>query len=406
MRGLSKFLLACALLSAASLATAGERKPVYIGQTGEFLLENSTSAQSIERGIRIAIDEINRSGGVLGGRPLALLTRDDHSVPARGVANVRHFAQHPDLVAVFTGRFSPLVFAAKKATHETGMILLAPWSSANGIADGDVTTNYVFRLSLRDSMAIPTMLMYAAASGTCRIGLLLLNSAWGRSNLAAAEYYLDQHPELILAGVEWFDWTDQSLLNKYRRLRHLGAQAIVLVANDREGAVLVREVAALPEEKRLPIISHWGVTGGNFIEQIGDPSALEKVDFTVIQTFSFHTADADMVRRVGRTARRLFDIAEISGVEAPVGLAHAYDLTHILARAIDMAGSTDRAAVRKALENVRNYRGLVKTFEQPFSAEDHEALGPDDAFMARYRPDGQIVPVKPGTARTDGALVQ
>jgi len=65
-----------------------------------------------------------------------------------------------------------------------------------------------------------------------------------------------------------------------------------------------------------------------------------------------------------------------------------------MARAINLAGSTDRSKVRDALEKVRNYRGLIKNFPQPFTAERHEALGSNELLMARFRPDGLLTPVK------------
>jgi branched-chain amino acid transport system substrate-binding protein len=77
-----------------------------------------------------------------------------------------------------------------------------------------------------------------------------------------------------------------------------------------------------------------------------------------------------------------------------VGLAHAYDLTHILARAIDLAGSTDRPKVRAALEAVRDYDGLIKRYARPFSPVRHEALEPRDLFIARYREDGALAPLE------------
>lgn len=49
-------------------ASASEKPPVLIGFDGEFGLKNSTSAQAIELGIRAGIHEINKNGGVLGGR--------------------------------------------------------------------------------------------------------------------------------------------------------------------------------------------------------------------------------------------------------------------------------------------------------------------------------------------------
>lgn len=101
-----------------------------------------------------------------------------------------------------------------------------------------------------------------------------------------------------------------------------------------------------------------------------------------------------MVDRVLAVGERLFGISKIEDIESPVGVAHAYDLTHILAQAIDLAGTIERKAVREALETVENYNGLVRYFRQPFSPTNHEALGPEDVFMARYHRDGSIRPIE------------
>ncbi|QTA83968.1 Uncharacterized protein dnl_63950 [Desulfonema limicola] len=42
-------------------------------------------------------------------------------------------------------------------------------------------------------------------------------------------------------------------------------------------------------------------------------------------------------------AEKLYNIKDFKQIKAPVGVGHAYDLTHLLARAINRAGSTDRA---------------------------------------------------------------
>ena len=83
------------LLLALSAATAAPAAgaPVRIAIDAEFSWPGSTSAQAIEQGIRIAIDEINGSGGVLGGRPLELITRDNGTVPARSMRNLEELAR-------------------------------------------------------------------------------------------------------------------------------------------------------------------------------------------------------------------------------------------------------------------------------------------------------------------------
>ena len=386
------FLLLMFLASSSCLLHAAEPNPVLIGFDGEFGLENSTSAQAIERGILIAIDEINRAGGVLGGRPLKLISKENRSVTARGIRNLKDFAEMPDMVAMFVGRFSPVALEYVDLAHELKMILLDPWAAADAITANGHTPNFAFRVSLRDSLAMRAMFRHALSNGATRVGLLLPNTSWGRSNLGSANRYYLESREPHSAGIEWYQWGDPSMLAKYQALRAAGAEAIAFVANDSEAVILCREIAALPEDERIPIVSHWGVTGGNFASLIRDD--LDKIDFAVVQTFSFFKADPEMVKRVMAVSQRLFGIARIEDLESPVGVGHAYDLTHLLARAIEIAGTTEREAVRDALEQVKHYRGLVKYYAHPFTPENHDALDAADVFMARYRPtDGAIVPL-------------
>jgi branched-chain amino acid transport system substrate-binding protein len=383
--------VACLVLSG-GLARAAGPQPVLLGIDGEFGLANSTSAQAVELGMRTAIAEINAAGGVLGGRPLELVIKDHRSIPARGIRNIQEFARMPGLVAVFGGRFSPVVIEELPTLKATNTLFMAPWSSADAIVDNGMRPNYVYRLSLRDSLAMPRLLQAAHRRHLDSIGLLLTNTSWGRSNAEAAERALASNPGMKIAGTSWYNWRDASLVAKYQQLRAAGAQAIILVANDDEAAMLVREVAALPKAERLPILSHWGVTGGEFAQQAGP--ALQQVDFSVIQTFSFWNADQAQVQRFLASAAGVSKVRRIEDIKGPVGAAHAYDLTHILALAITQAGSADRRLVRDALEKLPAYRGLIKHYAPPFTATRHEALGPGELLLARYRADGVLVPAR------------
>lgn len=386
---LRAFLAAVVAFAALAHAQPAARKAVLVGIDGEFGLESSTSAQAIELGVRIALAEINRAGGVLKGRPLEVVSKDHRSIPARGIRNIREFAAMPDLVAVFGGRFSPVVIEELPVLKEAKIPFLAVWSAADVIVDNGSSPNYAFRLSLRDSLAMPFMLESAAKRGIDRVGLILTNTSWGRSNQQAADKYAASRPRPAIVGTVWYNWQERSLIAQYRKLLDAGAKAVILVANDDEAALLVREVAALPAAERMPVISHWGVTGGRFVQAAGE--SLKDVDFSVVQTFSFFRARKAPLARFMQAARELGK-TRIEDFESPVGVAHAYDMTHILARAIDIAGTTDRASVRAALEKVGSHEGLIKRYAPPFTAARHEALGPGELLMARYRADGVLEP--------------
>jgi branched-chain amino acid transport system substrate-binding protein len=112
-----------------------------------------------------------------------------------------------------------------------------------------------------------------------------------------------------------------------------------------------------------------------------------------VQTYSFVGRDDPAARRVLAALRERYGITGAEAVKSPVGVAHAYDLMHLLAQAIDWAGSTDRAAVRTALENLGPYDGLVRHYDHPFSPERHDALSPAEVFMARFTADDRILPI-------------
>lgn len=364
---------------------------VLIGLDAEFGHKTSTSAQAVQQGIQIAIDEINQTGGVLGGRQLELVTKDNRSVSAIGVDNLRELAKTPDLVAVFGGKFSPVYVECIPVAHELGIPLLDPWGSADPITDHNYRPSFTFRLSLKDSWAGPAFVRFAKQQyKATRLGVLLPNTAWGRSNQSAIEKAAATAGSQLV-GQRWYNWGDTSLLNQYTELRAAGSQAIVLVANEAEGAILVKEIAGLPQTQRLPVIAHWGVTGGDFAAMTGD--ALRQVDFSVIQTFSFVGLKSPVSRRVLSALKTKYSINNADQVKSPVGVAHAYDLTHLLAKAINKAGSTDRTKVRAALENLGPYDGLVQRYSKPFTTIRHDALSAGNVFFARYTADDKLIPI-------------
>ncbi len=386
------FALCMMMLLCVVTAQATEKAPVLVGLDGEFSLENSISAQAIELGLRTAIAEINAAGGVLGGRPIELVIKDNHGITARGIRNGIEFASMPNLVAVFGGRMSPVILEQLPTLKEAKLPYLVAWAAADPIIDNGMQPNYIFRLSLRDSLAMPKLLKTAEQRGYNKVGLLLANTSWGRSNLAAAEKYMRGVKHQKIVDIAWFNFRDTTLIAQYKKLTDAGAKVVVLVANDVEGALLVREVAALPPSQRVPIISHWGITGGEFVKNTG--AALQEVDLSVIQTFSFFNADKQRLARFMKTAQLAGGIKRIEDIHAPVGVAHGYDLMHILAKAINLAGSTKRSAIRDALEKVSEHQGLIKLYQPPFTPTRHEALGPAELLMARYNREGVLVPAQ------------
>ncbi len=387
-RNLRSFVLATAVVLASATAFAAGN--IKIAIDAEFGIPSSTSAQAVRNGAQVAVNEINAAGGVLG-RKLEVIERDNRAVPARSLNNLRELAADPDVVAVMCARYTPVVVEMLPEIHRLKLPLLDPWAAGDSITGTDYRPSYVFRLSLRDSWALQVMMRHALKSGVRKVGILLPNTEWGRSSLKAAEKTAasDTHQEIVTA--QWYNWGDPSLIERYQAVRKAGAEALILVANDREAVILVKEMAKLPKEERLPVVAHWGITGGQFFELSGP--ALNAVDLTVVQTYSFIGKTDPIAKRVLAGLKSVTGSDDPRKVVSPVGVAHAYDLVHLLAKAIRQARSTDRQAVRTALENLGAHQGLVRQLDKPFTDKRHDALSINEVFMARFADDGAIEPL-------------
>lgn len=393
------FLLAAFVQADEVRFSAASGDPIVIGLDADMSSGSAEAGEAIRRGTILAISEINATGGVLG-RPLELMVGDHRGNPARGIDNLEEFAKREDLVAVMGGLHTPVLLAELETIHRHKLVSLVPWAAGTPIIDNGYEPNYVFRVSVRDEFAGGVLIGHARRSGYSKPGLLLERTGWGRSNQKAITNALTAKG-LTTAGTNWFDWGIDGLATEIESLIDGGADCLLLVCNPREGVVALRSMAALPMEKRVPIISHWGITGGGrkFFKDIRD--LLDEIDLVFLQSFSFLAPPfEDRASHVCDLYRKAFsNYQSPKDIFSPVGTAHAYELVHMLAKSIRRANSIERPKVREALERLGKYKGLIRNYDPPFSPDQHDALTPSDLHMCRFAEDGAIVPIETPSRR-------
>lgn len=365
------------------------------------------SGVSIERGIRTALDE---AGNQMAGRDVELVVLDHRGNTARSLSNLKAFLADPDALVLFTGMHSPPLLKNRDFINQNRILTLDPWAAAGPITRSAGPDNWIFRLSIDDTKAGEVITRRAIDQrGFSRPALLLENTGWGESNLKTMTDSLKKRG-LTPVNVSRFDWgvTVAGAKIFLRNIYKAGADIIFLVANASEGKVFSRAMSQLEAENRLPIISHWGITGGDFPSAV-PPGARERIALEFLQTsFSFMSMDGALLPTlVFQRAAVLFpEVKEPSDITAPTGFIHAYDLTRILLAAVCQSGltgdmTTDREMIRDALEQLEEpVQGLVKTYAPPFrpySPDDpdaHEALGAENYTFGKYDDDDAIILVR------------
>ena len=386
-RPVSLLLTVCLLAVTAAGATAQSKEPVKIGLTAAVSGGSAASGEAIKRGLEIAIAEVNAKGGVLNGRPLQLIVRDDEGQPAKGVTIARELVEREKVTAVFGGLHTPVALAQVAVWQELKTPYMGAWAAGTNITRNGQTPNYVFRVSANDDDADKFLTRYATdVLRKGKPGLLLENTSWGQSNEAGLTKWLGAKG-IKAVGIEKFNWGDPDMSPQLLRLKGAGADHVVLVANAPEGAQVVKSRAKIGWE--IPMVSHWGISGGRFAELTGDLS--DGVAF--LQTYSFFGKQNERGEYVLKMLKEKYGVKGPEDVIAPVGTANAYDGLHLMAMAIEQAGSAEGAKVRDALENLSaEYKGLIKTYRKPFTTEQHDALNDADYIMVVWKA-GKIVPL-------------
>lgn len=386
------FKTVAALVFSFCVSSAIASEPVYIGFDGSYGQKSDTSAKAIELGAQIAIDEINARGGVLNGRQLELVTRDNQGLTMRGRDNYVSMASQKDLVAVLGGKHSPVIVESIPDAQRMEVPYISVWGSANQITDNLDAVSYMFRLSLKDEWGVVALLEQAVKqSSNNKVCILVPNTIWGRSG---EKVLRDKSKSLHanLASVNWYNWGDKDFNRQLDACASSGTTAILMIANESEGALIVHQIAQRPEAERLPIVAHWGITGGNFAAITG--KSLDKVNLRVIQTFSFVKNSRPQAQALAMKAMQAQNVQSADTISSPVGVAQAYDAIYLLARAINTAKSTQGPAIRHALEKLPPYDGAIKRYAPPYTRTNHDALNKDQVLFARIKPDGSITPIR------------
>ncbi|MGI9509750.1 MAG: ABC transporter substrate-binding protein [Geminicoccaceae bacterium] len=362
------------------------------------------SARSIEMGLRTAIDEVD---SVLQGYQVEIVPLDHRGNAVRSKRNMQTFLEDPDALVLFAGLHSPPLIKHRDFINGEGILTLVPWAAGGPITRHDTEDNWIFRLSIDDSKAGYRIADFAIEELGCKAPHLLLEeTGWGKSNdktmSTAIEKKLGTKP---LAA--WFGWglDINSARIKLRDIVNGGADCILMVANALEGSVFANAMASLDAGHRIPLVSHWGITGGKFHETV--PHATRsKLDLYFIQTcFSFVSSPkTDHSTAVLKRAMRLFpdEIGSSRDLPAPTGFIHAYDLGLILREAlqhVELTGAPaeNRAKLRSALQNIgAPIHGLVRTYAPPFrpyltaAPDAHEALDLNDFCMGTFGENDEI----------------
>ena len=222
--------LASAILSFAGVVAAAD--PVKIGVSGPFTGGSSSMGVSMRDGVKLAVDEINKSGGVLG-RMLQIVERDDEARNERGVQIAQELVNKEKVVAVVGYINTGVALASQRFFQEAKIPVM------NNVATGSIIThqfddqpeNYIFRNSAHDSIQAPMIVEEAIARrGFKKVAILADSTNYGQLGREDLEKALGLRGIKPVA-VEKFNIKDVDMTAQLLKAKEAGAEAVLTYAS-------------------------------------------------------------------------------------------------------------------------------------------------------------------------------
>lgn len=342
------FVAAC---SSDSKTASGDSNTIKVGLNYELSGEVSTYGQSLTAGVELAIEEINKNGGVLGKQiePIKLDNRSDTTE----VANVStRLATRDNVVAIL----GPATSGNTKAASPPAMENKVPLISASA-TDDDVTVDangnvreYIFKTCFSDSFQGVTMANFAYGDlASDKVAILFDNTSDYAKGLKTSfkSTYESLGGDILVE--EAYQAKDTDFKAVLTNMKATNPDVLYVPGYYEEVGLIVRQARELGIN--VPILGGDGYDSPKLVEIAGSDS-LNKVYFTN------HYSSMDTAPEI--VAFREAFKAEYNK-EPDAFNALGYDLAYFLADAIERAGSPDREKIKDALASTVDFNAITGT---------------------------------------------
>ncbi|HEY8880141.1 MAG TPA: ABC transporter substrate-binding protein [Roseateles sp.] len=354
-------------------------EPIKIGVSGPFTGGSSSMGVSMRDGVRLAADEINKAGGVLG-RQIQLVERDDEAKNERGVQIAQELI-NKEKVAATVGYINTGVALASQRFYQDAKIPVM-----NNVATGSAVTlqfkdqpeNYVFRNAAHDSIQAPMIVEEAVTKrGFKKVAILADSTNYGQLGRADLEAAL-KLKGITPVAVEKFNIKDVDMTAQLLKAKEAGAEAVLTYGIGPELAQIANGMTKLGW--KVPMIGSWTLSMANYIDNAGPGGEGARMPQTFIQEPTTPKRQSFIINYL-----KTFN-PKNSRIDSPVSAAQGYDSVYLLAAAIKQAGSTEGPKVKAALEDLKTpVEGVVTTYTKPFSKTDHEAITANIPVMGEVK---------------------
>lgn len=355
--------------------SAGAADNIKIGMFLSVTGQMSPMGDPQKRTFDYMIDKINAQGGVLG-RKIEAVIYDDGSEPEKATTFVKRLIENDKVDLIIGGSGTPTSMAVLSLIERSEIPYM---SLGGGTAIGDPVRKWTFKFPQSDRLAAEKVMTDLKKRGLTKIALLSENVGFGKSGHDQTVKLAPNYGIEILVD-EVYSPKDPDVTPQLTKIRGTaGAQALFIFGTGTGPAVVTKNLKQMG--LTLPVYQSHGVASKEFLRLVGTAADGTRLPAGA-QAVAEQLPAGDRQKKVTMDFKKEYEERNKPLEVGPLP-GHGLDALMMAVDAFKRAGSTEKAKVRDAIEQTKDF--VATTGIYTYSPTDHMGLGLESFKMVEIK---------------------
>ena len=323
-------------------------------------------------GVKLAVEEINAAGGIksMGGAKLTLVEADSQGKPDVAISEVERLCQQDQVAAILGTYQSSVALPATQAAERQQTTMLITTAVADDVTDKGY--KYIFRICPKASWYAKDQINFCQAMPELggptikTVALLHEDTDFGQSTSKGQIQYAEEAGLEVVANIA-YPASSADLTTQVSKIKAANPD-IVLTTTYLNDSILIAQARETLGMSQIFFDAAGGTVDPQFIKTLGDAAEnwLTEIEFAPDSSTTSEELNAAYKAKYG--------------VDMTGNGMDGYQGVYVVAKALEDAGSADRAKLRDAMASVKMVAGtdrvVIPTEEITFTEDGQIADAP------------------------------
>lgn len=332
-----------------SFGCVKKEKEIKIGAILPLTGGNAVYGTSIQKGIEVGLEEINKANGI-NGHKLVIIFEDDQADPQKSVAAYKKLTTVDKVPLLLGGVFSASTLAMAPLAEKDKVVLLSPTSSAVDITQAG---DFVFRIYPSDSYDGVFLANFASEGLKAKTASILYMQATSISAITKVFNEKFESNGGKVLDVMGYNEGESDFKTQIAKIKKSNPDVVFIPSYLRETAIQLKQMKELGLNKPLLAVSTFN-----------DPKIFELAG-NAADGVIFSTPVFDLESEKPHIRKFIESFSSKYGEKPNIWASYGYDVVKVVSLALEK-GDNKSEAIKNELYKIKDFPGVTgnTTFDQ------------------------------------------